>query len=317
MSNSWSWGTISSCVVAGQRDGLADRLEPLGVLDVHPVRPLEEGEVAEGGLTERHQLDPDAGRVGVGAHREVRPGEPRGGPDGRQQVLHERQVEHLLRADLQQRLAPALDRGERLGGQPLVDRLLEREGREQVLEHDEVLELGRLAERVDQGLPVLEAPRVCVIRPPPDLQDAGQRTVRSGRDVLEACGDASLGGRGASLVEPVVRIAPLPILAGLDGANHRVPRLAEVGRGVPVRAQVAAARAPAGEALAEMDPRVADLDARGADPDRRIDPEVGLEVLAERRHVAVRPMPVGRRIRVQALAADTSTAPPSGRARWS
>jgi ferredoxin len=56
--------------VLGQRHGLRDRLEPLGVLDVHPVRSLEEGEVAEGGLAERQQLDPDPGRVGVGGHRE-------------------------------------------------------------------------------------------------------------------------------------------------------------------------------------------------------------------------------------------------------
>ena len=82
--------------VVGQRDRLRDRLEPFGVLDVHAVRPLEEGEVAEGGLAEWHQLDPDAGRVGVGGHREIRPGEARRGPDGGQQVLDQRQVEHLL-----------------------------------------------------------------------------------------------------------------------------------------------------------------------------------------------------------------------------
>jgi len=69
-----------------------------------------------------------------------------------------------------------------------------------------------------------------------------------------------------------------------------MPRLMEVGGGMPVRAQVATARAPTGKALAEMDPGVAGLDARGADRDRRIDPEVGLEVLAVRRQVAVRPM---------------------------
>ena len=121
MSNSCRCGTISSRLVVRQRDGLRDRLEPLGVLDVHPLRPLEEGEVAERGLAERQQLDPDAGRVAVGRHREVRAGEARGGADGRQQVLDERQVEHLLLADRQQRLAPALDRGERLRRQPLVD----------------------------------------------------------------------------------------------------------------------------------------------------------------------------------------------------
>ena len=66
--------------VVWQRDGLGDRLEPLGVLDVHPLRPLEEGEVAEGGLIEGHQLDPHPGRVGVGGHREVRAGRSAGRP---------------------------------------------------------------------------------------------------------------------------------------------------------------------------------------------------------------------------------------------
>ena len=144
-------------LVVGQRHGLLDRLEPLGVLDVHPLGPLEEGEVAQRGLAERHQLDPDAGRVAVGRHREVRTSEARGRADGRQQVLDEREVEHLLLADRQERLAPAVDRGKRLGRQPLVDLLLERERREQVLEHDQVLELGGLPERVDQRLAVLEA----------------------------------------------------------------------------------------------------------------------------------------------------------------
>ena len=112
-------------LVVGQCHGLLDRLEPLGVLDVHPLGPLEEGEMTERGLTERQQLDPDAGRIAVRRHREVRAGEARRGADGRQQVLDQREVEHLLLADAQQRLAPALDRGERLGRQPFIDGLLE------------------------------------------------------------------------------------------------------------------------------------------------------------------------------------------------
>ena len=63
------------------------------------------------------------------------------------------------------------------GGQALLDPLLERERREQVLEHDEVLQLRGLAERVDQRLAVLDAARVRVIRPPADLEDAGQRSM--------------------------------------------------------------------------------------------------------------------------------------------
>ena len=70
--------------------------------------------MAERGLAEGQQLDPDAGRIAVGGHREVRAGEARRGADGRQEVLDEREVEHLLPADAEQRLAPALNDGERL-----------------------------------------------------------------------------------------------------------------------------------------------------------------------------------------------------------
>ena len=40
-------------LVVRQRDRLLDRLEALGILDVHALGPLEEGEVAERGLAER------------------------------------------------------------------------------------------------------------------------------------------------------------------------------------------------------------------------------------------------------------------------
>ena len=94
--------------VVRQRDRLRDRRETFRVLDVHPLGPLEEGEVAERGLVEGQQLDPDAGRIAVGRHREVRAGQARGGPDRRQQVLRQRHVEHLLRGDLEQRLRQRL-----------------------------------------------------------------------------------------------------------------------------------------------------------------------------------------------------------------
>ena len=88
-------------------------------------------------------------------------------------------MEHLLFGDLQQRLAPALDGRKLVRCQPLVLGLSERERREQVHEHHEVLELGGFAQRVDKRLAVLQAPGVCVVRPPPDLQDGGQRAVRA------------------------------------------------------------------------------------------------------------------------------------------
>ena len=162
-----------------------------------------------------------------------------------------------------------------------------------------MLELGRLAERVDQRLAVLEPAR-CARRPCP-LRTA--RTLASG-----PCGPGvtfSIIGmhllhRESGFVDPdssaepeveaVVRVAPPPVLAGFGGPDHRMARLAEVGRGMPVRAQVAAARPPARQALAQVHPAGADLDARGADIERRVDVEVGLEMVAEPRHVSDGPM---------------------------
>ena len=47
-----------------------------------------------------------------------------------------------------------------------------------------MLQLRGLTERVDQRLPVLEAPGVRVTRTPADLQDAGERTMRDERGCL-------------------------------------------------------------------------------------------------------------------------------------
>ena len=172
-------------LVVGQRDGLLDRLEPLGILDIHAFRPFQEGEMVKRGLVERDELDPHTGGVGVGGHREVRTSEARRGADGGQQVLHQREMEHLLLADLEERRAPAPDRVERFRGQPLIDGLLEREGREQVLEHDEVLELCGLAQGVDQRLAVLDAAGARVVRTSANGQDAGERTLGTDREVLD------------------------------------------------------------------------------------------------------------------------------------
>ena len=84
-----------------------------------------------------------------------------------------------------QRLAPALDGGKRLRRQSFVDILLERKRREQVLEHDQVLELGGFPERVDQRLAVLEPSTLAATRAPADGEDTGQRSVRARRDVLD------------------------------------------------------------------------------------------------------------------------------------
>jgi hypothetical protein len=124
----------------------------------------------------------DARRVGVGRHREVRAGQARRRPHGGQQVLDDGEVEHLLLADRQQGLPPALHRRELLRRQALVHLLLERVRRELVLEHDQVLQLGRLAERVDQRLPVLQP--VAGGLPAADLDDAGEWAARARQGVL-------------------------------------------------------------------------------------------------------------------------------------
>src|SRR6266571_2653706 len=133
--------------------------QPGGVLEVHALRALKEHEVAQRLLAERQQGQVHAGRVVAGGLREVRPGQVRGRAGGGQQVLHQRQVQHLLRADVEDVLAPALDRLRFGGGEALVGGLLQAERRVQVLAHDPVLELRRLAEHVEQRLAVLDDER--------------------------------------------------------------------------------------------------------------------------------------------------------------
>src|SRR4051812_34007276 len=72
-------------------------------------------------------------------------------------------------------------------------------------------------------------------------------------------------------VEAVVRIAPEPSLAWFGGSDHRVPRLHEVRRRMPVRTEVAAAGPSARQALPEMFPAAADLNARRAHIERSAD----------------------------------------------
>ena len=64
----------------------------------------------------------------------------------------------------------------------------------------------------------------------------------------------------------------------------------EMGSGVPPGAQVAARGDPAGQALPEMNPGATNLEAGGAGPEGRVDAEIERVVLAERHHVAGRPL---------------------------
>jgi len=143
----------------GQRHRAAVRGQALGVVQRHALGALQEYEMPQRRLAEGQQRQLDPGRVMLGRLRQVRPGQVRGRPDRRQQIVHQGQVKHLLGSHVPDLLPPAGDRGQFRLGQPLVGRLLEGEYREHVLAHDRVLQLCRLAEHVDQRLPVLDDER--------------------------------------------------------------------------------------------------------------------------------------------------------------
>jgi len=128
--------------------GAIGNQKPLGSLDVHEVieRRLAEGR-------ERHQ---DTGRKVAGPDRERRSPQMRCRPDRREQVIHQRQVQHFLERDLRQRTAPALDRRQFGRRHVFVQAALERPLGVQIRTHDRVLELGRFAQQVDELFAVLD-----------------------------------------------------------------------------------------------------------------------------------------------------------------
>jgi hypothetical protein len=166
-----------------------------GVRELHPLRPLEEQEVLHGVAVEGAQLQVHAGRVVPRRLRQVRPPEVGRPADGGEQVVDERQVEHLLAGDVAEGAAPPLDGGPAVLVEALVGGLLEGEGGVEVLAHDPVFELGRLAQHVDQRFPVLDHER------------------RLGRGAAapggEHAGERAAGGRG-----------------GIGGRRHGRPSLA-------------------------------------------------------------------------------------------
>ncbi len=147
--------------VAGHhvRHRAADRSEPLAVVQVHALGPLEEHEMPQRLLPERQQGQVNSCGIVARRVREVRPGQVRGGANRGQQVLHQRQMQHLLRGDVRDDRAPAPGSGQFVGGEVLALVLLEGERREQVLAHDAVLQFGGFAEHVDQRLAVLDHER--------------------------------------------------------------------------------------------------------------------------------------------------------------
>ncbi len=143
----------------GQRLRLGERGKALRVGHVHALRSLEVGEVAQGDLAEGHQHQLDLRRERARRDREVRAAQVRRGAHGGEQVLHQREVQHLLLGDVDELVAPVLHERLHVGGEALAGVLLERERGEEVLAEDEMLQLGGLAEDVDQRLAVLDADR--------------------------------------------------------------------------------------------------------------------------------------------------------------
>jgi hypothetical protein len=140
-----------------QRNGVVDRrVDCLRALQIHALRALEEHEVPQRRLAERHERQIDAGRVVMRRGGQAWAAEVRSRANRRQQVLHQREVQHLLGRDAEDDLPPSENRVEFLGRQSLGLVLLEREACEQVLAHDAVLELRRLAQHVDQRLTLLD-----------------------------------------------------------------------------------------------------------------------------------------------------------------
>src|SRR5262247_3900224 len=143
-----------------QRQRLMDRrVDPLRALKLHALGALKKHEVTQRGLAERHQHQSDASRKVTRWGRQFRAVEVRSRTDCRQQVLHQRQVQHLLRRHVGDDPPPSANSIEFRGSELFFTVLFEREGSEQVLTHEPVLELSRLAQHVDQRLAMLDQKR--------------------------------------------------------------------------------------------------------------------------------------------------------------
>ncbi len=154
-------------------------------------------------LVERQELHPDARGIGVRREREVGTLERGPGTDRREEVLHEREVEHLLLGNVDQLPTPAPRRVELILRETFVVAILEREGGVEVLAHHQLLERGGLAERPDQRLAVLQDHRrlardgAAACREELHQPAAGRRCRRFRHaPSLSAAGTASLGARG-------------------------------------------------------------------------------------------------------------------------
>src|SRR6185436_16018433 len=115
-----------------KRNGLLNSGQLFGVLDGVALRSFEVGKVAQRGLAKWHQQDLDAGRERARRNREIGPAEVRPGADGGEQVLDQRQVQHLLLGDVNQLSAPAAGKRRLLGAQSFASVAFQGERGEQV-----------------------------------------------------------------------------------------------------------------------------------------------------------------------------------------
>src|SRR5262249_23765092 len=115
--------------------------------------------MTERSLAERQEGQRDSPWVATGRGGQVRSAEVGGRTNAGQQILDERQVQHLLRRDVRNRPPPAFDYLQLGRRYVLLDSLLEGESRVQVLAHGCVLELGGQAQHVDKRLTVFDDKR--------------------------------------------------------------------------------------------------------------------------------------------------------------
>jgi hypothetical protein len=128
------------------------RVNAFGPFERHALRALEEDEVLEGRLAEGHQCQVHSRRIVVRGSPAGSAGSG-GAPRRSRRACSARArgaASHRWRRG--RSCAPAGDGVELLGREPFLRALLERERREQVLAHEPVLELGGLAEHVDERL---------------------------------------------------------------------------------------------------------------------------------------------------------------------
>ena len=138
------------------RQRRAGGVEAVGVLQLHALGALEEQEVAQRPFAEGHECELHARRVALRLVRHVRPGDVGGRSDCREEVVDERPVQHLLGSNAEDGGTPTLERRDVLGRQGRIGPRLEAERGVEVLAHQRVFELGRLAEQVRERLAVLD-----------------------------------------------------------------------------------------------------------------------------------------------------------------